>query len=211
MLNALARQGREQQGRIHGSGYLIEHWEHRPGQAYSLYGAKEMSNGRRVALHLHMPGPFDKLAGIESTVEERYLVWVGWEEYDPESERLYDFPPQMKLPAGAIGWFDTAFEGPRQWFAAFDNAEAAEAYALSLPQACEEEPALERNALVDQVANVRPGPIERGAETFTFELRGALHKARQAGRLRDMCLGHGQERDRKIAAMAIADGLAEAA
>ncbi len=62
--------------------------------------------------------------------------------------------------------------------------------------------------LRDEITEVRMGPIEAGVETFTFKLRGVLHKACQAGRLRDLCLGHSDDADHRIAAMAIADGLA---
>lgn len=62
--------------------------------------------------------------------------------------------------------------------------------------------------LRNEITDVRMGPIEAGVETFTFKLRGVPHKARQIGRLRDLCLGHSDDADRRIAAMAIADGQA---
>lgn len=62
--------------------------------------------------------------------------------------------------------------------------------------------------LRDEISDVRMGPIERDVETFTFKLRGQKYRAVQTGRLRDLCLGHSDEADRRIAAMAIADGLA---
>lgn len=60
--------------------------------------------------------------------------------------------------------------------------------------------------LREEITDVRMGPIEAGIETFTFKLRGVPHKARQVGRLRDLCIGHSKEADHRIAVMAIADG-----
>lgn len=66
--------------------------------------------------------------------------------------------------------------------------------------------------LEDEISDVRLGPIEQLngtlVETFFFKLRGEPFKASQAGRIRDMCLGHSEQWDRCIAVMAIADGLA---
>lgn len=62
--------------------------------------------------------------------------------------------------------------------------------------------------LRDEITDVRMGPIEDGIGTFTFKLRGAPYKARQTGRLRDLCLGYSEEADRRIAVMALLDGLA---
>lgn len=63
-------------------------------------------------------------------------------------------------------------------------------------------------ALRDDITEVRLGPIEDGVETFTFYLRDQQYKAVQTGRLRDLCLGHGEHFDRSIAVMAIVDDLA---
>jgi hypothetical protein len=62
--------------------------------------------------------------------------------------------------------------------------------------------------LIDEVADVKMGPIEDGAETFTFRFRDEHYKGVQKGRIRDLCLGHSTDADRKIAVMAIVDGLA---
>ena len=62
--------------------------------------------------------------------------------------------------------------------------------------------------LQDEISDVRMGPIEDGVETFRFKLRGDPYKACQAGRLRDLCIGHSETADQRIAVMAIADGLA---
>jgi hypothetical protein len=64
--------------------------------------------------------------------------------------------------------------------------------------------------LMDEITQVRLGPILEGVETFTFLLRGSPYQARQEGRLRDYCvLGDDSASDRKLAVMAIADGLTE--
>jgi len=60
----------------------------------------------------------------------------------------------------------------------------------------------------DEISEVRLGPIESNTETFTFKLRGVQYKATQSGRLRDLCLGHSDRANRRIAVLAIADGLA---
>lgn len=62
--------------------------------------------------------------------------------------------------------------------------------------------------LHDEITNVRMGPIEDGYETFTFKLRGWPYKAVQKGRIRDLCIGHSDVANRKIAAMAIIEGFA---
>lgn len=64
--------------------------------------------------------------------------------------------------------------------------------------------------LEDEITEVKMGPIEGNAETFTFKLRGIPFKAAQTGRLRDLCIGHSETADRRITVMAIADGLAVA-
>lgn len=64
--------------------------------------------------------------------------------------------------------------------------------------------------LMDEITQVRLGPIIEGVETFTFLLRGRPYQARQEGRLLDFCVqSDGSASDRKLAVMAIADGLAE--
>lgn len=66
--------------------------------------------------------------------------------------------------------------------------------------------------LEDEITEVKLGPIEgeagREVETFSFKLRNHPYKAVQTGRLRDVCIGHSDVVDRRIAVMAIADGLA---
>ncbi len=86
----------------------------------------------------YYPGPFDRLAGLPDEIWDVYQVWVGWEEADSADEETYDSPP-LQLPAGACGWRCHAWDGPRHWYARFDDAAAAEAFALSLPARAENE------------------------------------------------------------------------
>lgn len=140
LAKALSEQGTIQKGRVHGDGFEIVHCQHGAGRSYTLYGEKTV-NGWKICKELRMPGPFDKLAGIDSQIEEHYSVWVGWEEYNLEFERTFDAPPKpISLPPGATGWNSAAFDGPRQWFAQFEAAEDAEAWVNTLPQP-EENPA----------------------------------------------------------------------
>lgn len=121
------------EGRTDGLGYHVD--DVIPGRGLSSVerSSKRLSNGVQIQCRTYYPGPYDGLAGLSTDIEVRYRVWVGWEEYNHEFEALYDAPP-IALPAGAIGWWDAAFDGPRNWFAAFDDPELAEAFAASLPE-----------------------------------------------------------------------------
>ncbi len=147
MATSLVRQGIDQAGAIHGDGYEIV--ASIPGRCFSyrLFGEKMLANARVVRKYLYMPGPFDAAAGLNSKIEEIYSVWVGWEEYNPQFEALYDaLPPSITLPAAAYRWSDNAFDGPPHWYAEFGSAEDAEAFALTLLAATDDEPALQRSS-----------------------------------------------------------------
>lgn len=118
--------------KVSGMGYEVEHVQPGGGFSCTEYSSKSLQNGRTVALTTYYPGPFDGLAGYSTEITERYYVWVGWDEYNEEVETLHDAPP-MDLPAGAIGWDCRNYDGPENWFAEFDDAEMAEAFANSLP------------------------------------------------------------------------------
>lgn len=127
MLQIMAREGKTS-----GTGYKVEHVQPGAGFSATEYSSKNLGNGRIVQLTTYYPGPFDGAAGLSTEITERYSVFVGWEEYNAEYERLFDTPP-LFLPSGAIGWSDAAFDGPRNWYADFDDAELAEEFAASLP------------------------------------------------------------------------------
>lgn len=127
MLAIMARKGL-----LSGMGYEVEHVQSGGGFSATEYSRKELPNGRSVGLTAYYPGPLDGLAGLSTEITETYYVYVGWEEYNEQYERLYDTPP-IDLPSGATGWDDAAFDGPRNWFAEFADAELAESFASSLP------------------------------------------------------------------------------
>ncbi len=120
------------EGKVDGIGYKVEHVQ--PGRGFSAveYSVKELPNGRQVTCRTDYPGLFDGLVGLPTDITAIYSVWVGWEEYNPDYERLYDSPP-LPLPVGATEWSETAFDGPRHWYADFTDPELAEAFAESLP------------------------------------------------------------------------------
>lgn len=134
------------EGKVSGMGYQVEHV--RPGRGFSCteYSRKTLPNGQTVSLTTFYPGPFDGLGGYPTDITEQFRVWVGWDAYNDECEALFD-APSMELPAGATGWDCTAFDGPPNWFAEFDDQEAAEAFADSLPPCKEGDviPAFRRN------------------------------------------------------------------
>lgn len=129
----LVKAVRLHEGQTDGLGYTVERVV--PGRGYSCreWSSKKMPNGRHVACMTYYPGPFDSMAGLPSEITTVYSVCVGWEEYNPEYEKLYQSPPGLDLPEGATGWGDTAYDGPRNWYAEFDDPEAAERFAMSLP------------------------------------------------------------------------------
>lgn len=61
-----------------------------------------------------------------------------------------------------------------------------------------------------RISNVRMGPIEDGLEnsfeTFYFDFDGETLHARQDGRIKEACLGFGEETDKTIAYRAMVDG-----
>lgn len=120
------------EGKTSGMGYKVEHVQPGAGFSATEYSSKTLGNGRIVQLTTYYPGPFGGAAGLSTEITECYSVFVGWEEYNPEYERMFDSPP-LSLPPGAIGWSDATFDGPRNWFADFDDAERAGAFAASLP------------------------------------------------------------------------------
>jgi len=120
------------EGKTSGMGYKVQHVQPGGGFSATEYSSKTLENGRIIQLTTYYPGPFDGAAGLSTKITERYSVFVGWEEENGEYERLFDAPP-LSLPSGAIGWSDAAFDGPRNWYADFDNAELAEAFAATLP------------------------------------------------------------------------------
>lgn len=133
------------EGKTDGVGYEVEHVS--PGRGFSAweYATKKFPNGHRVFRKTFYPGPFDALAGYPGDIVERHSVFVCWEEYR-EDEQSFD-APLVSLPIGAIGWCDTAFDGPRIWYAVFPDAESAETYAMSLPTFNEDLPPFERKNL----------------------------------------------------------------
>lgn len=129
MLEVMARKGKAS-----GMGYVVEHVQ--PGRGFSSveYSSKNLPNGQVVLLRTYYPGPFDGLAGYSTEITETYSVFSCWEDYDESSDAEYEAPPpQVALPAGATGWGCRAWDGPRNWFAEFDDVELAEAFANSLP------------------------------------------------------------------------------
>jgi hypothetical protein len=96
-----------------------------------MYSSKTMPNGWTVACRTYYPGPYDGLAGLSSEIVTTYSVFVGWEEYNIEYEQMFDAPP-LSLPMGATGWGDATYDGPRNWYAEFDDVELAEQYAAAL-------------------------------------------------------------------------------
>jgi len=125
------------EGQTDGMGYDVDHVT--PGRGFSSreYASKQLPNGRYVFRETFYPGPFDGMAGYSTEITETFSVWVGWEEFNEHYEALYDSPP-LALPAAATGWHDTAFDGPRHWYADFADAESAEAFATSLAQCAED-------------------------------------------------------------------------
>lgn len=121
------------QGKKDGMGYVVDQVV--PGRGYSCreWSSRVMPNGRHVACMTYYPGFLDSLTGQPSEITSVYSVFVGWEEYNPEYERLYQSPPGLSLPDGATGWGDAAYDGPRNWFAEFEDPDAAERFAMALP------------------------------------------------------------------------------
>lgn len=120
------------EGQVDGMGYKVDHV--RPGRGFSAieYSSKKMANGRHVACRTYYPGVFDGMTGLPTEITTTYSVWVGWEEYNLEYEKLYASPP-LELPPGAVGWGDNAQDGPRDWYAEFDDGKLAEAFASKSP------------------------------------------------------------------------------
>lgn len=131
------------EGQTDGVGYEVEHVQ--PGRGFSAveYASKTLPNGRKVFRRTFYPGPFDVMAGYPGDIKESHSVFVCWEKYH-ENEQMFD-APLVVLPAGATSWSDTAFDGPRYWYAEFPSPELAEAYAASFPDSGEDTPPFSRD------------------------------------------------------------------
>ena len=150
------------EGKTDGMGFEIKHVQ--PGRGFSSteYAAKEMSNGQIVNRRTFYPGPFDGAAGLSNEIKESFSVWVCWEEYRSD-ENLFDSPPDMSLPEGAVGWEDQAWDGPRNWYAVFDDGELAEAFALSLGKSLDDIPPVNRDIQKIQVEIGSPAETPKQA------------------------------------------------
>jgi hypothetical protein len=139
------RSARRRVGATDGVGYEV--MDVRPGRGFSYRetAVKEMGNGRRVERIAEYPGPFDGVAGLSTTITERFRVCVGWEPFD---EVLSEVDP-MPLPKGASKWINPDLCDDSIWFAEFEDQDAAEVFALSLgvdAEACKGIPRLTRQA-----------------------------------------------------------------
>lgn len=132
-LRGLAEQGQKQKGTVQGDGYEVVGVRHRAGFAYSLFCEKKVE-GRYVLKQVHVPGLTD-IAGFPLELQEYYLVWAGHEAYNPDLDEQFEIPPEtLALPMNATGWWGRGgYEGPRNWFAKFGQAEHAEAWAMTQP------------------------------------------------------------------------------
>lgn len=138
---ALAADSLSHEGKTSGTGYTVDDVVVGAGFSSTEYSTKRIPNGAVVNCTTYFPSPYDFSA---PGIEERFTVWVGWEEYCEEIDSFTE-PPGMALPEKAYGWLLLAeYEG--QWFAMFHEAEDAEAFAAAQPVMGDNWPALKRGA-----------------------------------------------------------------
>lgn len=132
------------EGKTDGMGYLV--MMTKPGRGFSCreWSKKQMENGTWVLCETYYPGPFDALAGLPSDLVSEYAVGISWEKFT-EREGEFNTPYGVSLPDGAIRWADAAGDGPRYWYAVFEDVELAEAFAsvFTTPDAPTERPGVE--------------------------------------------------------------------
>ena len=110
-------------------GFIIDAVKPLAGLAYRVYSHLDV-NGYRIAMIEFFPGPFDAAAGIDSKMTVDVMIWMGWEDVGALGYDTHETPPtQIKLPIGAYKWHSTAFDGPVNWFACFNNLDSAISFA----------------------------------------------------------------------------------